>query len=141
MAIFLHSARALRTTRKRSSTIHSLQESEYTHSVDPSQPSRKKLFIVLVTLVAASLAVSAIEPHDFLTWFLEVAPVLVAVVDPPEGDPHRLDVAHELLDDERDLESVSRRPPTCSPTPPPPSSTHTGLAAAPSHLRPQRGAA
>lgn len=34
---------------------------------------------VLLALWGAALAVSAIEPFDRLTWFLEVAPVLIAI--------------------------------------------------------------
>jgi putative membrane protein len=34
---------------------------------------------ILLAATVAALAVSAIGPHDYFTWFLEVAPVLVAI--------------------------------------------------------------
>jgi putative membrane protein len=33
--------------------------------------------LILLGIVAAALAVSAVNPHDYLTWWLEVAPVLI----------------------------------------------------------------
>lgn len=35
--------------------------------------------LALLVIVVAALVVSAVEPYDRLTWFLEVAPVLIAV--------------------------------------------------------------
>jgi putative membrane protein len=40
---------------------------------------RRTLCLVLLAIVAAALVVSAIEPYDRLTWWLEVLPVLIVV--------------------------------------------------------------
>jgi putative membrane protein len=40
---------------------------------------RRRLCLALLAIVAAALCVSAIRPHDALTWWLEVLPVLIAV--------------------------------------------------------------
>lgn len=34
---------------------------------------------ILLVLTVVALAISAIRPHDYFTWFLEVAPVLIAI--------------------------------------------------------------
>jgi len=41
-------------------------------------PSSTRLCTVLLAVVALALAISAIHPHDWLTWLLEVLPVLIA---------------------------------------------------------------
>jgi putative membrane protein len=43
----------------------------------PATPRREPLVLLGLTLVA--LAVSAIRPFDTFTWFLEVAPILIAI--------------------------------------------------------------
>jgi putative membrane protein len=43
-----------------------------------TSPSRR-LPAALLSIVTAALIVSAIRPHDYFTWFLEVAPILIAV--------------------------------------------------------------
>jgi len=40
---------------------------------------RDGLAVALALLVLAALAISGISPHDRLTWFMEVAPVLIAL--------------------------------------------------------------
>jgi len=35
--------------------------------------------VVLLAAGAAALALSAVRPHDYFTWFLEVAPILIGV--------------------------------------------------------------
>lgn len=35
--------------------------------------------IILIILLILCLLVSMIKPHDYLTWFLEVAPILIAI--------------------------------------------------------------
>jgi len=41
--------------------------------------SAAKTHLVLLTIVLMCLAVSAIHPHDYFTWILEVAPVLIGI--------------------------------------------------------------
>lgn len=41
--------------------------------------SRMKLLLILAALVVAALIASGIQPYDRLTWFMEVAPVLIAL--------------------------------------------------------------
>ena len=47
-------------------------------SVAPAARRERLLFVVLVVPVAIALVASAISPYDRPTWFLEVAPVLIA---------------------------------------------------------------
>ncbi len=41
--------------------------------------SRRNFFVVLLAIFGAAFTWSAIHPHDYLTWFLEVAPALIAL--------------------------------------------------------------
>ncbi len=41
--------------------------------------SRRNFFIRLLTIFGAAFIWSAIRPHDYFTWFLEVVPVLIAL--------------------------------------------------------------
>lgn len=43
------------------------------------EPTRRREFIVLVVVVGAAMVWSGIAPKDRLTWWLEVAPVLLVV--------------------------------------------------------------
>ena len=42
-------------------------------------PGRAREPALLLVLTLAALAVTAIRPHDYFTWFLEVAPILIGV--------------------------------------------------------------
>jgi putative membrane protein len=42
-------------------------------------PATKRTHLGILTLVVMCLAWSAIRPHDYFTWFLEVAPVLIGL--------------------------------------------------------------
>jgi putative membrane protein len=44
-----------------------------------AETRRRRLCGVLLVIVSAALVLSAIKPHDALTWLLEVLPVLIAV--------------------------------------------------------------
>ena len=44
-----------------------------------TSPSSRRLEWVLLALCALALVLSGISPHDRLTWWLEVAPVLIAL--------------------------------------------------------------
>ena len=46
---------------------------------DPSSHKPPKFHIALPVIVTALLVVSAIKPHDYLTWLLEVFPALIAM--------------------------------------------------------------
>ena len=45
----------------------------------PGMRSAKQAHGLLLATVLMLLAISAIRPHDYFTWFLEVAPVLIGV--------------------------------------------------------------
>ena len=45
----------------------------------PAETRRRRLCGVLLVIVSAALVLSAIKPHDALSWLLEVLPVLIAV--------------------------------------------------------------
>ena len=42
-------------------------------------PGRAREPALLLVLTLAALAVTAIRPHDYFTWFLEVAPILIGL--------------------------------------------------------------
>ena len=42
-------------------------------------PGRARVPALLLVLTLVALAVTAIHPHDYFTWVLEVAPILIAV--------------------------------------------------------------
>jgi putative membrane protein len=56
------------TSGAESSTSQSAQDDERTARREP---------LVLLAATAAALAVSAIRPHDYFTWLLEVAPIFI----------------------------------------------------------------
>jgi len=58
----------VRDKRAESSTSPTVQDDKRTARREP---------IVLLAATAAALAVSAVRPHDYFTWFLEVAPVFI----------------------------------------------------------------
>ena len=61
----------MRDKRAESSTSPTVQDDKRTARREP---------IVLLAATAAALAVSAVRPHDYFTWFLEVAPVFIGAV-------------------------------------------------------------
>ncbi|MCP2169419.1 putative membrane protein [Goodfellowiella coeruleoviolacea] len=48
-------------------------------TANPTAATRRREPAALLVLVLLAVAVSAIRPHDYATWVLEVAPILVAI--------------------------------------------------------------
>ncbi|MBN2361971.1 MAG: DUF2238 domain-containing protein [Deltaproteobacteria bacterium] len=45
---------------------------------EPASPARRRQPLIVLALVAIAMAISAIRPFDWPTWWMEVAPILVA---------------------------------------------------------------
>ena len=55
-------------------------ESSTSPTVQDDKRTARREPIVLLAATAAALAVSAVRPHDYFTWFLEVAPIFIGAV-------------------------------------------------------------